>query len=165
MTNHPWITTALTFRGQKEIRGHRDNPVVVALWALGKAGNVNDDETPWCAAWVSAVLELAGIKSARTGWSRSYLKWGKKIQGPAPGCVVVFKRGSGGHVGFVVGKDQRGNLMVLGGNQSDAVNVKPFTTQRVLGYRWPKGYETPEKTGMSTLREMSSNDPVSTNEA
>lgn len=165
MTNHPWINTALAFRGVKEIKGAKDNPVVVALWTLGKAGTVHDDETPWCAAWVSAVLELAGIKSARTGWSRSYLNWGDKLPGPAPGCIVVFKRGSGGHVGFVVGKDQRGNLMVLGGNQSDAVNVKPFDRSRVLGYRWPPGYEDPEETGMSTLRTMTTSSAVSTNEA
>ena len=165
MSNYSWIKTALAYKGTKEIKGARDNPVVVALWALGKAGKVNDDETPWCAAWVSAVFELAGIRSARTGWARSYLNWGTKIQGPAPGCVVVFKRGSGGHVGFVVGKDKRGNLMVLGGNQGDAVNVKPFAKDRVLGYRWPPGEPLPDKTGMSTLEVVSTTDPVSTNEA
>jgi hypothetical protein len=57
--------------------------------------------------------------------------------------VVVFKRDGGGHVGFVVGKDQAGNLMVLGGNQSDSVNIKPFKTDRVVGYRWPVGAPRP----------------------
>lgn len=136
----PWLTTAKAFVGRaNEIAGARDNPVVVALWHLGRAGNVHDDETPWCAAFVSAVLELDGIRSARTGWSRSYLEWGKKLDKPIVGCIVVFSRGSGGHVGFVVGQTPSGDLLVLGGNQSNAVNVKSFPRNRVLGYRWPDG--------------------------
>nr|WP_303803578.1 hypothetical protein [Snodgrassella alvi] len=37
-----------------------------------------------------------------------------KLYKPAYGCIVTFTRKGGGHVGFVVGKDTRGNLMVLG---------------------------------------------------
>ena len=49
-----------------------------------------------------------------------------KLNNPAYGCIVVFSRAGGGHVGFLVGKDKQGNLMILGGNQSNAVNIKPF---------------------------------------
>ena len=42
-------------------------------------------------------------------------------------------------MGFVVGRDPRARLLVLGGNQRDAVNISPFDTARVLGYRWPPG--------------------------
>ena len=56
------------------------------------------------------------------------------------GCVVVYERKGGGHVGFVVGKDQKGNLMTLGGNQGDRVSVLPFEQSRALGYRWPSNY-------------------------
>jgi len=161
---YPWLKKAREYLGQKEIVGPKDNPVIVALWELGKAGNVNDDETPWCAAFVSAVLEQAGIRSARTGWARSYLQWGQKLRYPAVGCVVVFERGSGGHVGFVVGKDQRGNLLVLGGNQSNAVTVAPFTLSRVLGYRWPKEHPLPKVTGFSKLPVIANYAKLSKNE-
>jgi hypothetical protein len=50
---------------------------------------------------------------------------------------VVFNRDGGGHVGFVVGQQQNGDLMVLGGNQSDAINIRAFSRSRVTGYRWP----------------------------
>ncbi len=30
-----------------------------------------------------------------------------------------------------------GNLLILGCNQSDAVNIKAFPVSRVPGYRWP----------------------------
>ena len=68
--------------------------------------------------------------------ARSYEKAGTKLDKPAYGCLVTFTRNGGGHVGFVVGKDSRGNLMVLGGNQGDAVNIKPFAVSRVTAYRW-----------------------------
>ena len=55
----------------------------------------------------------------------------------------MFSREGGGHVGFVVGRDATGNIMVLGGNQSDAVNVRAFPASRVTGYRWPTGVPAP----------------------
>jgi hypothetical protein len=55
--------------------------------------------------------------------ARSYLNYGKRLLSPKVGCIVVFPRGSSpvsGHVGFVA--EVRGDtLMVLGGNQNDAV--------------------------------------------
>ncbi|MGW8177181.1 MAG: TIGR02594 family protein [bacterium] len=149
-----WVQIGEGMVGTKEIPGARDNPTVVALWELGKTGqHVYDDETPWCAAWVSAVLEMAHIKSARTGWARSYLTWGKSLPGPAYGAIVVFRRGSGGHVGFVVGRKGK-NLMVLGGNQHNSVNVSEFTQDRVLGYRWPSDKPMPATTGVMTLDQL-----------
>ena len=137
-----WLDHARAYLGVAEIVGPHHNPKVVGLWRTAKVPGVSDDETPWCAAFVSAVLEEAGIVSARTGWARSYLTWGIKLGAPAVGCIVVFERGPhAGHVGFVVGKDKVGHLMVLGGNQGNAVSIKPFDRKRVLGYRWPAGSE------------------------
>lgn len=42
---------------------------------------------------------------------------------PELGCIVVFTRQGGGHVGFAVGRDKFGNLLILGGNQSDAMTI------------------------------------------
>ncbi|WP_232099079.1 TIGR02594 family protein [Aeromonas veronii] len=75
--------------------------------------------------------------------ARSYASWGEKLEKPVAGCVVVFSRDGGGHVGFVVGQDKAGNLLVLGGNQADAVNVKAFPRSRVTAYRWPAGEPKP----------------------
>lgn len=96
-----------------------------------------------CAAFVGAMLERAGIQSSRFEGARSYASWGEKLAEPTDGCVVVFSRDGGGHVGFVVGQDSVGNLLVLGGNQSDAVNVKAFPRSRVTAYRWPAGVSMP----------------------
>lgn len=139
MADPSWLVKAREYIGTTEIVGEKHNPKVVDLWKKGKVKDkVTTDEVPWCAAFVSAVLEEAGYVSAQTGWARSYLNWGQKIDEPRVGCVVVFSRGKVyGHVGFVVGKDRKGNLMVLGGNQDNAVNIRAFAVGRVLGYRWP----------------------------
>ena len=127
-----------------------------------------DDETPWCAAAVGAWLEDAGIRSTRSAAARSYHKWGVQFTGPAVGSIVVFWRGSPtgpfGHVGIVVGRDQFNNVMVLGGNQGDEVNIRPFSTNRVLSYRWPSNHPIPARQGMQTLPIINSSGQVSTNE-
>ena len=99
-----------------------------------------DDETPWCSAFVNWCMMMAGVPRTNRANARSWLEWGKKIKEPRPGCVVIFKRGSEpwmGHVGFFVGfkGDQ---VMCLGGNQEDEVNISSYPKKAVLGYRWPE---------------------------
>lgn len=159
-----WIDHARTFVGLREYPGARHNPTILTWWKRIFA-DFRDDETPWCAAFVGGVLEEVGVKSTRSAAARSYLKWGRDLTRPVPGCVVVFWRGSpsgwSGHVGFVLGKDAAGNLMVLGGNQGDAVSIRPFDRERVLGYRWPEGVPIPEE----ALPLLRSDGRLSTNEA
>lgn len=138
-----WIEMAKNHIGVAEVKGATHNPVIVQFWKDIRRGGIRDDETPWCAAFVGAMLERCGIQSTRFESAKSYLSWGEQLDRPVYGCVVVFSRDGGGHVGFVVGKDKAGNLLVLGGNQGDAVNVKAFPLSRVTGYRWPKGEPLP----------------------
>ena len=140
-TKPEWLTEAEKYIGTKEIRGSRHNPQILEFWDEIGMGGINTDEVPWCASFVGAMLEECGIRSTRSGSSKSYLNWGTPIPKPILGCIVVFTRKGGGHVGFVEGTDKNGNLYVLGGNQSDAVNVKLFKTTNVVGYRWPKDTE------------------------
>lgn len=85
------------------------------------------------------MFERCGIRSTRFESARSWLEWGTELSEPVYGCVVVFRRNGGGHVGFVVGQKSNGDLMVLGGNQGDAVCISAFPRSRVAGYRWPEG--------------------------
>jgi len=134
-----WIKIAKSLEGISEIKGTKHNPEIVQFWKDIKRGGIKDDETPWCAAFVGACLERAGIKSSRFESAKSYLEWGVKLDKPVDGCIVVFTRTGGGHVGFVVGQDSKGDLLVLGGNQQDQVKVSAFGVDRVTGYRWPTG--------------------------
>lgn len=132
-----WIDEAKKHIGLREVVGTGNNHAIVQFWKDIKRGGIKDDSTPWCAAFVGAMLERVGIRSSRFESAKSYLAWGVLLTAPVPGCIVVFAREGGGHVGFVVGQDKAGNLLVLGGNQGDAVNVKAFPLARVSGYRWP----------------------------
>lgn len=135
----PWLRLARVSIGLREVQGPRHEMLIVRMWEDIKAP-FRDDETAWCAAFVGSVLERCNIRSTRSAAARSYAKWGTKIDPPAVGAIVVFNRpGSSwsGHVGFVVGRDQAGNIMCLGGNQGNAVNIKPFDPSRVISYHWP----------------------------
>jgi uncharacterized protein (TIGR02594 family) len=136
-----WIELARSFIGLDEVKGEKHNPDILQFWKDIKRGGIKTDEVPWCAAFVGAMLERCGIQSSRYESAKSYLTWGTALAEPAYGCVVVFTRDGGGHVGFVVGRGAKGNLLVLGGNQSDEVNIKSFPLDRVAGYRWPVGQQ------------------------
>lgn len=160
-----WIDIARKYIGLTEISGKRHNATILSWWDRLKLP-FTDDETPWCAGFVGGVLEEAGKASTRSAAARSYLKYGLELSKPCYGAIVIFWRGSpsgwSGHVGFVVGQDQRGNLMVLGGNQGNAVNIKAFGRNRVLGYRWPGIAPYPERYDLPVLN---SDGSLSQNEA
>ena len=60
-----WIELARKFIGLHEVKGKEHNPEILQMWKDIKRGGIKDDETPWCAAFVGAMLERAGIKSSR----------------------------------------------------------------------------------------------------
>lgn len=135
-----WNEIALNHLGIKEVTGQKDNPKIVQFFADVGHSWVEDDETPWCAAFVGSCLEKAGVTSTKMLNARSYLKWGRKIAQPVPGCIVVFKRGNSswqGHVAFFVGIEGD-YIKVLGGNQGNTVKVSSYHKDDLLGYRMPK---------------------------
>lgn len=138
MTTDPqWLAIARPLVGLHEIHGAEHSPEILGMWRAIKRSGIRSDEAPWCAAFVGACMERAGIRSSRFESAASYLTWGVRLDGPAHGCIVVFSREGGGHVGFVIGIDRAGNLLVLGGNQGDQVCIKAFPRERVTGFRWP----------------------------
>lgn len=157
-----WLAEARRHIGTREIKGMKHEPKILTWWRAIRRGGIKDDETPWCAAFAGGCLEAVGIVSSRFESARSYLGWGVALPAPAVGCIVVFTRDGGGHVGFVEGVDLRGNLMVLGGNQGDEVNVRAFPLTRVSGYRWPAGVPLP---GVSKPLPVIAGGIVSTREA
>jgi hypothetical protein len=81
---------------------------------------------------------LLGALGTNPYWARNWLLFGQETK-PVPGAVLIFERGSGGHVGFAVGQDDT-HFFVLGGNQSDAVTIARVAKSRLLGARWPATY-------------------------
>lgn len=140
----PWVDIAATFVGERETAGPNDSPFIrrmlaslQANWLLGQ---------PWCGVFTAMCMQRAGLTYPKDYYrARAWEQWGSALARPCYGCVVVFTRTGGGHVGFVIGERADGMLMVLGGNQGDAVNVRAFDRARVTGYRWPLGRPLPEQ--------------------
>lgn len=132
------------------------------LWnALGS----DDSASPWCGTFVGAVLRESGIPVAKHWYrARDWLNWGVTIADAVPGCVVVYEREGGGHVGFAVALDQKGRILTLGGNQGNRVSIAPFDRWRVLGYRWPVDHFA-ELTAAGKLPIVTSSGASSENEA
>ncbi len=164
-----WMRAARKYVGQREIKGLKHNSTILQWWQRIKL-NIFDDETAWCAAFVGGVLEEVGIRSTRSASARSYVRWGTKLNAPCVGAIVSFWRGSPngwqGHVGFVAGRDKKGNLVVLGGNQGDSVSFNSFDVARVLAYSWPiDATSPPTGGGFNTLPILTTDGRLSTNEA
>ena len=103
------------------------------------------DETAWCSSFRNWCEEEANGEGAGTNKpnARSWLNWGIDV-GPfanaVPGDTVVFWRGSRddwrGHVVFFMTLSNDGRrVLVLGGNQSDAVTLQWYSVDRILSIR------------------------------
>ena len=139
MNQPPWMPYAWADIGQHEIPGSGTNPRIAAYFRLAGHSEITDDETAWCAAFVGACLEQAGIRGSRSLAARSYLAWGVAAAKPEIGAITILSRGNDpslGHVGFLVGLTET-HVQLLGGNQSDSVSVATFDRARVVGFRLP----------------------------
>jgi uncharacterized protein (TIGR02594 family) len=96
----------------------------------------------WCADFMNLVLRKAGGKGTHSRAARSFLSFGKKLDSPRVGAIVIFRRGgpNNGHVGIVRGTDGAGNLVVISGNHGNKVQESKYPKSRVLGYVMPPQY-------------------------
>lgn len=141
MINPVWLDHSRSFIGQKEIAGLKSNPWIVRLWDKAAwlwATKKDDSQLPWCGAFVAHCLRLSDLTPPKN-WFRAsaYADYGQALSQPALGCIGVMTRAGGGHVGFVIGQDNAGNILMLGGNQGDAVKVSAFPRARFTQFVWP----------------------------
>lgn len=144
-TEPDWLTRARNYIGQAEVSGPRSNSWIREMWLRLKGGawywahfGSDDSRLPWCGAFCARVMGDSGFAYPKNYASaKAWLDWGVTLESPVVGCIVVYERKGGGHVGFVIGKDRDYRLLTLGGNQGDAVSVMAFPQSRALGFRWP----------------------------
>jgi uncharacterized protein (TIGR02594 family) len=160
MKEPKYLSIARNSLGTKEIGGSKHSPTITN-WLIRLNAWWRDDETPWCGVFVAACLQGALLPYPKLYMrAKAYLDYGERLEKPCLGCIVIFDRKGGGHVGFAIGKDYAGRLIILGGNQGNQVSIQPFDTSRVLGYRMPFGFSS------STLLPIISNEAMaSENEA
>lgn len=130
--------------GLKEWPGAKHNPEIVKMFAASGHAWVRDDETPWCAAFVGAVLGQAGLRGTGELNAKSYLDWGVEVplSEARRGDIAVLYRGDRdgpfGHVAIVDKRLANGRIDLLGGNQGDAVSIQDYDENRVLSIRRAK---------------------------
>ena len=166
-TDLPWIVEGRQYVGMAEIPGKQHNPTI-QNWLRTLKAWWSDDETPWCGTFVAHCCRTAN-RDIPKDWFRA-LAWaeaGERLTAPAYGCIAVFSRTGGGHVGFVVGRDRSGNLMILGGNQGNKVSIAKFSKDRVVAYIWPSvnGAKNQPAKDRYQLPVLVSNGAFSNNEA
>lgn len=135
MFEPPWLRKARREVGIAEVKGQEHNSRILEYHAVTKL-KATADEVPWCAAFVSAMLEWSGVDSTKSAAAKSYLGWGVPLDKPSLGCIVVTQRQGGYHVGFYV-HEAGDRITLLGGNQSDKVCEMSFPKSIVLAYRMP----------------------------
>lgn len=171
MSEPAWLTLARAQIGVREIVGPKHSPVIMGwireLGAKVLGVQVNDDETPWCGTFMAWLMKRSGltpppIAGRAAQWGRVG-KWGRELLGPRLGCILVFTRAGGGHVGLYLGEDAT-HFHVLGGNQSNSVSITRIAKDRLAlgGMRWPHGPELPKE---QVIRLTAKGVPVTTNEA
>ena len=138
---------AQRFIGISEVSGPMSNPHVLTMLRLDQQWP-EGDHVPWCSAFMNYVMWLLRLPRSKSLRARSWLLIGKSLslkEAEIGFDVVVLKRGSGnqpgpdvidapGHVGFFAGIENE-NILLLGGNQSNAVNTSPYAIERILGVR------------------------------
>lgn len=144
---YPWMAVAGQELGVREYPGMPNSPHVLKYFsAVGNLSKLaaSRDETPWCSAFVNWCMARAGYQGTRSALARSWMRWGRRLETPHPGCIVVFSREKiFGHVGFYLGETSS-EILVLGGNQQNPetqlyeVCEKYYPKARWLGFRLPR---------------------------
>jgi uncharacterized protein (TIGR02594 family) len=96
----------------------------------------------WCADFMNFVLRRAGGKGTHSRAARSFLTFGKKLDGPRVGAIAVLSRRgkNNGHVGVVRGTDGAGHPIVISGKHGQAVRQSVYPKSKVLAYVMPPDY-------------------------
>ena len=141
---------ALAELGTTEVAGPQHNSRI-QLYHDFTTLDAEADEIAWCAAFVNFCIatkwgldpnEYLALGRPGTGRAnaRSFMDFGVSVAIPRAGDIAVFWRESPqswkGHVGIVhLPDDGRGNILLLGGNQSNCVCIKAYDQDRLLGLR------------------------------
>lgn len=139
-----WLTQARSLMGIKEGAGTQDNPEIIG-WAKELGGWIasyyTHDSIPWCGLFVGICMKRSNLPlPANALGALQWSTWGQHLTSPVPGAVLCFTRPGGGHVSFYVGEDEE-CYHILGGNQSDSVDITREPKARCVAMRWPEGVE------------------------
>lgn len=147
--NAPWLATASQEIGVKEYPGDDANHPRIQLY-LSTVNNLSDldkqrDETAWCSCFMNWCVEQCQMAGTDSAWAKSWGNWrtAVSVDKAQTGDIAVFDRssatGGGGHVAIFITLDAaKRSVLVLGGNQSNAVR---YAWYPVDGEQWGTQYK------------------------
>jgi uncharacterized protein (TIGR02594 family) len=111
-------------------------------WRGRTASQIGLPTKLWCADFMNFVLRRAGGKGTHSRAARSFLDYGKKLDGPRVGAIaILYRKGANnGHVGVVRGTDGKGNPILISGNHGPTVRQSVYDKSRVMAYVMPPAY-------------------------
>lgn len=148
------VASALGQAANGDWKENGSNPNILACYKAA-GSNLSRDSTPWCAAFATNALKLAGAPAKATLSSLAYKGHGTSIDLNDKtkwrlNDIVVFSRDGGGHIGFFRGYNpSNGSVLIAGGNQSDNLTEKGFKSAGMpivyVGRAWdvPAEYDKP----------------------
>lgn len=142
-----WMQVAHYYaeKNVREMRGG-EHPDIIRFFQEINHPEFDEDEVPWCAAFVGACLYESNYGHNGSAWAAHYGIWdgADEVDEPKYGDIVVMTRNGGGHVAFYVKDNGNGTIRVLGGNQNDEVNYSNFSKSVVTRYMRPNGKGKPK---------------------
>lgn len=158
------VRVALGMYGTYEFEGSHSNPLILA-WAdeverlapsaydKWAADFFNSDAIPWCGLFRAVVACRSAQARPERFPPKGYLaalawtSWGigvpKKLENILVGDTIILNKPTT-HVFIAVGVTNKGTVVGLGGNQSNTVNIKEFSFDRVYAIRRPPYLNRPE---------------------
>ncbi len=141
----PWMAEMDRRRGLHE---GRDNKAL-SDWLKGGKYLGDPAKLPWCGdAIETAVVKTLPTEIVPTNpfWAQGWASFGVDAGGPKVGAIGVIRWSkTSGHVGIVAGYDaKKRRVLLLGGNQSNMINLTWFAESKFIAFRWPKTF--PRKT-------------------
>ncbi len=135
----PMIKEAVKYYGLKEIPGVQHNDQILKFFKETGNGKIRTDEDAWCSVFVSFCAKQNGFVFTKKATAKSWMEVGKEVKNPLPGDVVIFwrddKNSWKGHAAIYIGQDENGDIICIGGNQDDEVNIGYYSGDHVVGYR------------------------------
>jgi len=130
------LVEALKLYGTTESKGRANNAGILD-WAKEVGVTYTEDLTPWCGLFMAVVAKRAGKTPPHDPlWALNWRNFGRTIDHPMLGDVLVFTRPGGAHVTMYCGEDA-GAYHCLGGNQGDSVCIERISKARQHWARRP----------------------------
>lgn len=167
----PLLQEAFKYYGIKEVPGKGSNPIILGMAkTLGVDNIYKDDDTAWCALFMCFILKNLSYPMPFRQYeclrARSFLNWGDPISKAdmKRGDIIIFNRPGGAHVAILVAESEK-TVFVLGGNQSNSVNIIEISKDkdRIAGIR--RWYPNKLMPASAKKYYINSSGIVSTNEA